>query len=298
MVASSDQRAALAQLNLRAGQKARGANAYEAALTHFTAGLELAEAGFDPRLRHELSVGRIEAMYLCGHFEEAERLAEALLARTDLPLDKVEVLEQLVLAHTTRLQYRKAIETAVRALALLGENIPGRPSQVQVLAELVRTKLALAGKQPDDMLALPRMTNPQKLAAMRILMLATAPAYFEDQNLLPLLALRMVRLSARYGNAAHSAYGYVMYGFVHCGVLNDMPRGLAYGQLALKAIDRFDAQDIRGRIPMVLGGFILHWNGRLPTLCRISTTARAPRWRPAISSSMATIAMHSPPMRS
>ena len=63
------------------------------------------------------------------------------------------------------------------------------------MAELARTKLALAGKQPDDMLALPRMTNPQKLAAMRILMLATAPAYFEDQNLLPLLALRMVRLS-------------------------------------------------------------------------------------------------------
>jgi len=90
------------------------------------------------------------------------------------------------------------------------------------------------GKQPEDMLALPRMTNPQKLAAMRILMLATAPAYFEDQNLLPLLALRMVRLSARYGNAAHSAYGYVMYGLVHCGLLNDMSRGHTHGgQLCL-----------------------------------------------------------------
>jgi len=180
------------------------------------------------------------------------------------------------LAHTTRLQYRKAIETAVRALALLGENIPGRPSQLQVLAELARTKLALVGKHPDDMLALPRMTNPQKLAAMRILMLATAPAYFEDQNLLPLLALRMVRLSARFGNAAHSAYGYVMYGLVHCGVLNDMPGGLAYGQLALKAIELFDARDIRGRISMVLGGFILHWNGRLSdTLPHFSDGANA-----------------------
>jgi predicted ATPase len=102
-----------------------------------------------------------------------------------------------VLAHTTRLQYRRAIDAAVRALTLLGENVPGRPSQVQVLTELARTKLSLAGKQPDEMLALPRMEDPRKLAAMRILMLATAPAYFEDQNLLPLLALRMVRLSAR-----------------------------------------------------------------------------------------------------
>jgi predicted ATPase/class 3 adenylate cyclase/tRNA A-37 threonylcarbamoyl transferase component Bud32 len=262
-VASPDRRAELAQLNLRAGQKARASNAYEAALSHFAAGLERADSGFDPRLRHELRVGRIEAMYLCGRFEEAERLAEDVLAQTELPLEKVEVLEQLLLAHTTRLQYRKAIDTAVRALALLGENIPGRPSQVQVLAELARTKLALAGKKPDELLALPPMTNRQKLGAMRILMLATAPAYFEDQNLLPLLALRMVRLSARYGNAAHSAYGYVMYGLVLCGVLNDMPGGLAFGRLAMKAIDLFDARDIRGRVLMVLGGFILHWNGRL-----------------------------------
>jgi predicted ATPase/class 3 adenylate cyclase/GAF domain-containing protein len=276
VITSPERRVELAQLNLRAGQKARGSNAYEAALSHFTAGRELVEAGFDARLRHELSLGRIEAMYLCGQFEEAEHLAEELLAQTEFQLEKVEVLEQLVLAHTTRLQYRKAIETAVRALVLLGENMPGRPSQFQVLTELVRVKLALAGKQPDAMLALPRMKNPQKLAAMRILMLATAPAYFEDQNLLPLLALRMVRLSARYGNAAHSAYGYVMYGLVLCGVLNDMPRGLAFGRMALQAIDLFDARDIRGRVLMVLGGFILHWNGRLTdTLPRFSEGANA-----------------------
>ena len=263
LAASTDRRAELAELNFRAGQKARGSNAYEAALSLFTTGLELMEAGSDSRLRHQLSIGRIEAMYLCGRFEEAERVAEELLGRTEAPLDKVQVLEQLVLAHTTRLQYRMAIDTAIRALALLGEHIPGSPSQLQVLAELARTKFALAGKRPDEMLALARMKNPQKLAAMRILMLATAPAYFEDQNLLPLLALRMVRLSSRYGNAAHSAYGYVMYGLVLCGVLNDMPRGLAYGRLALRAVDLFDARDIRGRVLMVLGGFILHWNGRL-----------------------------------
>ena len=54
-----------------------------------------------------------------------------------------------------------------------------------------------------------------------------------------------------------------MYGLVHCGVLNDMPRGLAFGEVAMKAIDLFDAQELRGRISMVLAGFILHWNGRM-----------------------------------
>ena len=99
-------------------------------------------------------------MYLCGHFEQAERLAEELLERTALPIRKVEVLEQLILAHTTQLHYRQAIETAVRALALLGESIPGRPTQLHVVVELARTKLALAGKTPDKMLAIMRQDTP------------------------------------------------------------------------------------------------------------------------------------------
>jgi predicted ATPase len=58
--------------------------------------------------------------------------------------------------------------------------------------------------------------------------------------------------------------------------LNDMPRGLAFGRLALKASDLFDARDIRGRISMVLGGFILRWNGRLTdTLPHFSEGAKA-----------------------
>ena len=76
-------------------------------------------------------------------------LAEALLERTELPLDKAAVLEQLILAHTTQLRYRKALDTAVRALELLGEHVPGRPGTAQVMAELARTKLALAGRRMD-----------------------------------------------------------------------------------------------------------------------------------------------------
>ncbi len=261
--ATREQRDELARLNLRAGEKAKGANAYETALALFVAGLDRAADLGDARLSHELGVRRIEAMYLCGRFEEAERLAEAMLERTELPLDKAAVLEQLILAHTTQLRYRKALDTAVRALELLGEHVPGRPGTAQVMAELARTKLALAGRRMDSLRALPRMVDERKLAAMRILMLATPPAYFEDQNLLPLVSLRMVRLSVRYGNAAHSAFGYVMYGMVLCGVLGDMRRGLAFGRLALDAVDLFDARDIHGRVVMSFAGFILHWNGRL-----------------------------------
>jgi predicted ATPase len=109
-----DGREELAEMNLRAGQRARESNAYDAALGFFGFGLDLIIPASDPRSRHELGVGRIEAMYLCGRFEEAELLAERLLEHTETSLDKVAVLEQLLLAHTTRLRYRKAIDTSAR----------------------------------------------------------------------------------------------------------------------------------------------------------------------------------------
>src|SRR5262245_2815445 len=278
-LASNPHRVELARLNLRAGEKAKAATAYEAALRYLAVGADLVgEDGWrtEPGLAFELNLHRAEASFLSGRFAEAEALAEHLLQRTESLLDKVRVLELLILDHTIKLEYRKAIDDAVRALALLGEPVPRHPSKRQLVVELARAKLALAGKTIEDLKALPRMADHYKLAAMRVLMLATPPAYFEDANLLPLVSLRMLRLSVRHGNADHSPYGYVMYGLVLCGVLGDMPRGLAFGNLALDLLERFNAQDIKGKVIMVFASFILHWNGRLAdTLPRFLTGAAA-----------------------
>jgi class 3 adenylate cyclase len=263
---SAARREELAKLNLRAGQKAKASTAYEAALDYLSAGVKLLGGegwAAQPTLSFELTLELAEANYLSGRFEEAEALADQLYQHAETTLDKVRVLDLLILKHTTALQYGEAIDDAVRALDLLGEKIPRSPSQGQLLLELVRTKLAISGKSTTDLKLLPRMRNPDKLAAMRVLMLATPPAYFDDPNLMPYLALRMVRLSVKYGNANHSAYAYICYGLVLCGVLNDMPAGLAFGRMALELVEDFNAQDIKGKVIMVFGGFILHWNGKL-----------------------------------
>jgi class 3 adenylate cyclase/predicted metal-dependent HD superfamily phosphohydrolase len=123
--------------------------------------------------------------------------------------------------------------------------------------------MALSGKTPEDLARQPKMEDPHMLAAMRILLSASAPAYFDDPNLMPYLALRMVRLSVKYGNAGHSAYGYVLYAGVLCGVLGNMPQGLAFGKLAIELVEQFNAQDIKGKVYQVFGGFVLHWNQKI-----------------------------------
>jgi predicted ATPase/class 3 adenylate cyclase len=261
-----EEKSRLAELNLRAGKKAKSSTAYEAALDYFETGADLlGEKGWLEQVEStfDLHLQLTETRYLLGSFEEAEHSAKDLLGRAETTLQKSKVLDLLILTHTSALQYGEAIDVAVQALELLGEKIPRSPSTPQLLQELARARLAIGGKSISDLKGLPRMRKAEKLAAMRVLMLTTPPAYFDDPNLMPYLALRMVRLSLKYGNAAHSAYGYVAYGLVLCGVLNAMEKGREFGQLALDLVEEFNAQDIKGKVIMVNGGFIQHWKSPL-----------------------------------
>lgn len=266
---STNEKIHLARLNLQASQQAKASTAYMAALEYLETGIELLDKhswSSQFELTFELYQQRAEVYYLLARFDEVEVSTQKLLKHAKTTLKRCQALDLLILTHTTTLQYGNAIDIAVQSLELLGEIVPRSPSTRQLFKELLLTWLSIGLKSTTDLRALPRMLNPEKLAAMQILMLATPPAYFDDPNLMPYLALRMVRLSVKYGNTAHSAYGYATYGLVLCGVLNAMKKGEEFGQLAINLIDDFNAMDIKGKVIMVIAGFIKHWNERLHKL--------------------------------
>ncbi|MEQ1909711.1 MAG: AAA family ATPase, partial [Vicinamibacterales bacterium] len=256
----------LRDLAFRAARQTMAANAYDAALRYLDAAEEtLTGDGWQgaPRLAFEIALERAGVAYLQNRTAAAQGIATDLLGRSLDPLDQVRVLELEILIDTSQLAYRKALKTGLQALALLGETLPLDPGVPRVLGELLLTKARLARCSDDDILRFPRMTDPRKLAAMRVLVLLGPPAYFSSPNLLPLIALRIVRLSVRHGNAQESAFGYVTYGMLHCALLGAPRRGLAYGELARRAAIDLGAQHIEGRVLMVLGGFIQGWTAPL-----------------------------------
>lgn len=252
----------LRDLALSAASRTKRANAWDAAW-HY---LDIAEEMLGPNAWNDmpalafiLALEKAEAAYLQNCGEKVEEMTEQLLSRELAALDRVRVLELIILLHTSRLAYRKALQAGQSALTLLDENLPMHPSVPALLQELLRIKLKLRGRTDESLMRLPRMTDPRKLAATRILGLMAAPAYFTERYLLPVIALRIVSLSVRFGNAPHSPYGYVLYGMMHCAVLNAPERGLAYGELARRVALDLQARDIEGPMLMVYAGFIQHW---------------------------------------
>lgn len=257
----------LAQLNLIAGKKAKAASAYEPAWNYLKFGMGCLSADSWIRqydLTLALYVEAIEVASSRGNFEDMERLASVVLQQATSLLDKVKVYEAKVQAYTTQNKPIEAIATALSVLKLLGIRFPNKPTKFNILLELARTKLSLVGKRIEDLIDLPVMTDPYKLAAMRILAGVVSAAHFATPELLPLIVLKQVNLSIKYGNTAVSSYAYATYGLILSGeVVGDIETGYQFGQLALLLLDKFNAKELKARTLLIVNYFIKHWKEHL-----------------------------------
>src|SRR5919202_3313308 len=257
----------LAQLNLMAGKKAKASAAWEPAWNYLRIGRNCLSA--DSWLRQydltlALYVEATEVASSCGNFEEMEKLASLVLQQATSLLDKVKVYEVKIQAYTAQNNPLSAIETALSVLKMLGTCFPKKPNKIDILLKLVRTKLSFTGKRIEDLIELPEMTDPYKLAAMRILSDVSAAAYFAIPELFPLIVFEQVNLSLKYGNTAISSYAYATYGLILSGeVVGDVESGYQFGQLALKLLDKFNAKELKSRTIFVVNLFIKHWKEHL-----------------------------------
>ncbi|MDJ0715363.1 MAG: AAA family ATPase [Prochloraceae cyanobacterium] len=252
----------LAHLNLIAGQKARDSSAFSTALNYFNIGLKLLasnswQSEYDLTLT--LHTKTAEAAYLSGQFEQQFEFSELILKRANSLLDRVKAYEIKILASIAQARPVDAVHIALKVLRLLGFNFPNKPSKLRILLALVTNKLTLIGKNPEDLINIGIMNEPNKLAALEIIGIVGSATYNSVPELVPLLAIKAVNLSVKYGNSPMSAYGYVSYAVILCGGLGDIENGYRFGLLGLNLLEKLKAKELKARILMVFNNFIRHW---------------------------------------
>ncbi|MBV6625609.1 MAG: AAA family ATPase [Rivularia sp. (in: Bacteria)] len=271
LITQPSKRSELAQLNLEVGRKAKSATAYSAAIAYFNIGIELLEENCwesQYELTLALYQAKAEAIYLNGEFEQLDAVVNLTLQSAKSLLDKIATYETQIQACMAQNQLSEAIKTALDVLKKLGIDLPQTPNMARVLLGLAQTKLILAAKKPQDLANLPTMTNPEKLAAMRILSSALSAAFIGAPKLLPLLVFQQVNLSIKYGNMPLSAFAYAWYGTILCGVVLDINTGYEFGQLAVQVLEQFHAQNLRCKTIFMVNSFINHWKQHLKsTFC-------------------------------
>ena len=270
LISSADEQIRTARLNRRAGEKAMASAAFESAFYYFKSGIEfLAAAAIDKeppasywKTEYDLTLALYnscaETAYLTTDYNKMHRLTEIIFSHARTVNDTINA--RIVQLHALMAQNKldDVIMTGLSVLKTLGISFPNNPTQLHIIAALIRTKIYLRNKQPDDFPDLPQMTDPVTQAQVDVMATIMSTAYWTTPNLLPLIIFRLMRVFARHGNTEFSPYIYAGYGFILC-TLGDIDTGYSYGQMALKLLDQMNTPKYKSRTMMALNTFIRHW---------------------------------------
>ncbi|NEO92083.1 MAG: response regulator [Moorea sp. SIO3G5] len=266
LITDQAQRDELAQLNRIAGEKAKAATAYGAAFKYLTVGLELLGENSWQRqydLTLALYQAAAEAAYLNTDFEQMEQMVMVVLAQGKTLLDKIKAYEVSIDAYKAQNQSEQAISTGLQVLKLLGIELPQQPSPDDIGLAVNQTQSGLDGKEIEDLMNLPVMTAPEKLAAMSILWRLMPVAYLTLPLLFPLVVLKEVNLSLQNGNCPVSAVSYAGYAVILWQLCGDIDGNYRFGQLALTLLARFNAKQLKSGVLLVVNFGIKPWKVHL-----------------------------------
>ena len=247
----------LADLNLKAGERAIASTAYGSALSYFQTGLSLLQdEGWQQRydLTLRLYVQAFQAAYLAGDFDQMRQYSEIALHQARTIADKAAIYELEIDFHISQSRLRQAVQTALQALSLFGVTIPAQPDQDDVNQRLQEIQLSLDSlghtldSQLDYLLNLPPAQDPTILAIHNILTKASLSSYYRNPDLMALTTLESVKLTIQHGNSSMTPISFSFFALYLCIQLGDIETGYQFGQLALKLQDRYGTPASKSRV--------------------------------------------------
>ena len=248
----------LIELNLDAGCKAKTSTAYVAAMEYLKTGIKLLgdEAWTrDYQLSLELHLEFSQITYIVGEFEQSQEISRLVQEKATTLLDRIRAYEVEILSNVAQVKLLEALELAFNALEFLGIELYEVNSPQDLVIELPD---ALDG----DLSDIPEMTDPLKIAAMRILAAMNYPVYTMKPELLGSVTLTSVNLSLEHGLAGISASAYAIYGMALAGA-NQLEFANRVGRLALRLLEHFDAKDCQAKVFAIFYSGIFLWNNHL-----------------------------------
>ncbi|MBO3459796.1 AAA family ATPase [Aetokthonos hydrillicola Thurmond2011] len=254
----------LAQLNLKAGKKAKVSTAYGVSLKYLDTALKILPSNSwltQYKLAFEVYVETLESLYLNSKFSEVEELYAITLQQTKSTLDKIKVYLIKIQSYFAQFHQQKAIDIAREALTEIGVNIPQEESEIenQIKEEQELLKILLTDKVIDDLASLKPMSDPYKIAVISILQQIVGAAIQVNFRLYILVILIQINLCLKYGNPIDAANIYSLYGMILCGVIEDFDLGYKFGQISLKLLDKFNNYKSEAFVTHLYYGFIWHW---------------------------------------
>ncbi|MGB1274149.1 MAG: ATP-binding protein, partial [Nannocystaceae bacterium] len=266
VITCASERRQLAELNLRAGIRARLATAYKTAIELLRNGLGLLpqNAWQDSyQLTYDLHLECMTVEHLGGHHDDAARHSQPLLEHSRTVREQVHIhlvrVNLEVSRDASRSASLRALEIGRAGLALLGVRLPTKGNQLLNASRLAMMHLRLGNKSTDELANLPAVDDPQHRLVLDLLLALAPPAYLVDPNLVLWIVLRMLNESLDHGISAPSAYALVMFGSLEVGLFGHLERAQTFAEAVTALQQRFPDPFLAGRIGFLSSFYLRCW---------------------------------------
>ncbi|GAB4133953.1 MAG: AAA family ATPase [Cyanobacteria bacterium J069] len=251
LIDNPEQRVELARLNLAAGRKAKAAAAYETADSFLQQGRSLLPDdawAMHYDLTLSLYAEAAQSAYLVTHYDEAEAIANTLEQNAASTLDAVQSYELKIQIYIAQLQMWRSLTVAFDALSLLG---------FAIASPLHQDHLQISLPALESLDAVPPLTDPMKLAALRILNAVTGTAYQTQPEVFRWVAVTQLKLCVKYGHSPLAAPSYATYAW-YCSTIQAADRAYEAGQIAMKLLEQYHCREWQCSVVQLFECFVRH----------------------------------------
>ncbi|MCL4756712.1 MAG: AAA family ATPase [Rhodocyclaceae bacterium] len=257
------ERTELARFNLLAGQRAKLANAWQAAIGYLDAGLAcLPDDAWGAQYETALALykARAELHYLCSDYEASMRDIQQVWVHARSALDRAEIQALRITEFTMLGRNEEAVAAAAEALELLGIAVPGADAREALEREIEPIRAVLRTRSIASLIDLPEMSDPTYRIAMKVLMTVHTAAYFGGMHdLYGWYLAKMTNLSIEHGHVPESSKGYASFGNTLSGGFGAYQDGYEFGKLAVQLADKYHDHGLKCRACLIMVAFLSHW---------------------------------------
>ena len=260
----------LVQLNILAGKRAKASTAYVPTLRFFdTASQLLGSNAWDSDSVHvfDLFTELAECEYLTGNLERAEALFQLLIGKAQTHLEQATIYMLQIRLYQVAGRFDDAFNVGLTALQLLGVTFPETDEQVQAAIDWEKQQAAvnLGDRQIADLIDAPVIQDPTLKTIISLLTSMGPPAYLSKPNLFPLVVLKALNYSLKFGNTEESCFAYSMYSMLLVSMFRDIPTGYAFSEMTIRLNQKLNDPKYKGTVLHIHGSHINVWCHHMAT---------------------------------
>ena len=196
-----------------------------------------------------------------GHFSSADQLFELMLGHARSDLDRARIFSLRIKVYQAGSRYDESLVLAVDALRLFGVTFPDSDEEIRATtdAEYRAVTANLRGRPIADLLDAAPADAPEIRAIIDLLVDAAPGAYNGRPELFPLVTMKAVNFSLRYGNTNQSSYAYAVHALTLVSDYGELAQAYEFSEMALRLNERFNNARLRGPLLHLHGDHVHFW---------------------------------------